>query len=49
VHGTAESINRKEGKGILLISHNLNLAANYADKLIFLKEGSVLGMGLRLR
>ena len=39
-------INRNEGKGILLISHNLNLAANYADTLIFLKEGSVLGTGL---
>lgn len=38
-------INRKEGKGILLISHNLNLAANYADKLIFLKDGTGLGTG----
>lgn len=38
-------IHLEEGKGILLISHNLNLAANYADKMIFLKDGLVLGAG----
>ncbi len=38
-------INRQEGIGILLVSHNLNLAANYADDLIFLKSGKVLGSG----
>ena len=35
-----------EGKGILLISHNLNLAANYADKMIFLKDGLILADGI---
>ena len=38
-------IHRKEGKTILLVSHNLNLAANYAETLIFLKEGQVLAKG----
>ncbi len=35
----------EEHKGILLISHNLNLAANYADRMIFLKEGRLLQSG----
>lgn len=39
------SIHLKQGKGILIISHNLNLAANYASKLIFLKDGQILAQG----
>ncbi len=39
------SINTESGKGVLLISHNLNLAANYASRLIFLKDGRLLGSG----
>lgn len=39
------NINRLQGIGILLISHNLNLAANYADELVFLKDGRLLGSG----
>lgn len=35
-------ISTRQGKAILLISHNLNLAANYADRMIFLKEGRLL-------
>ncbi|HNX36873.1 MAG TPA: ABC transporter ATP-binding protein [Candidatus Cloacimonadota bacterium] len=31
--------------GILLVSHNLNLAANFADSMIFLKDGRVMGHG----
>lgn len=38
-------IHRKEGKTILVVSHNLNLAANYAETLIFLKAGQVLAKG----
>ncbi|MDY0152309.1 MAG: ABC transporter ATP-binding protein [Candidatus Cloacimonas sp.] len=38
-------INTEHGKTILLVSHNLNLAANYADKLIFLKDGSLVAEG----
>ncbi len=38
-------INRQMSKSILLISHNLNLAANYAQRLIYLKGGKILGVG----
>ncbi|MDP2173283.1 MAG: ABC transporter ATP-binding protein [Candidatus Cloacimonadaceae bacterium] len=38
-------IHLNHGKGVLLISHNLNLAANYAGKMIFLKDGCVLADG----
>lgn len=38
-------INTEQGKGVLLISHNLNLAANYAKSLIFMTEGGILGSG----
>jgi iron complex transport system ATP-binding protein len=34
-----------QDKAILLISHNLNLAANYADLMFFLKQGKVLHSG----
>ncbi len=39
------NINRKQGKTIILISHQINLAANLATKLIFLKAGKVIGQG----
>jgi iron complex transport system ATP-binding protein len=35
----------QQDKSIVLISHNLNLSANYADTLIFLKEGKILDLG----
>lgn len=35
----------QSGKGILLISHNLNLGANFADKMVLLSRGRVLGSG----
>ncbi len=38
-------INHQQGKGILLISHNLNLAANYARSMVFIREGRILGSG----
>lgn len=34
-----------QNKGILLISHNLNLSANYADLMILLKEGRLHSFG----
>lgn len=37
-------INRS-GKCIILVSHNINLAANVSSHLIFLKEGSLLASG----
>jgi ABC-type cobalamin/Fe3+-siderophores transport system ATPase subunit len=38
-------ISETQDKAILLISHNLNLAANYADLMFFLKQGKVLHSG----
>ncbi len=38
-------ISAQSGKGILLISHNLNLGANFADRMVFLAQGRVLGSG----
>ncbi|HOD59180.1 MAG TPA: ABC transporter ATP-binding protein [Candidatus Syntrophosphaera sp.] len=32
-------------KGILLISHNLNLSANFADRMVLLSRGRILGSG----
>nr|MBP7310408.1 ABC transporter ATP-binding protein [Candidatus Cloacimonadota bacterium] len=40
-----KSISRDQHKTILIVSHNLNLAANHADKLFFLKGGSLLSSG----
>ncbi len=39
------NISSQSGKGILLISHNLNLGANYADTMVFLTNGRILGSG----
>jgi len=38
-------IHNTQGKTVLIVSHNLNLAANYADRLIFLKDGELLAEG----
>lgn len=38
-------IHLRHKKGVLLISHNLNLAANYAGKMILLKDGLILADG----
>ncbi|MBM4403041.1 MAG: ABC transporter ATP-binding protein [Candidatus Cloacimonetes bacterium] len=40
-----DEINRLQGKGIVLVSHNLNLAANFASRLVFIRHGQVLGSG----
>ncbi len=40
-----DDINREQGKGIVLVSHNLNLAANFASRLVFVQKGTVLGSG----
>jgi iron complex transport system ATP-binding protein len=40
-----KKISSKNGKGILLISHNLNLGANFADTMIFLNRGRIIGSG----
>jgi iron complex transport system ATP-binding protein len=38
-------INKHDGKCIILVSHNINLAANVASRLVFLKEGRLLANG----
>jgi iron complex transport system ATP-binding protein len=40
------TINRQMGKLIILVSHNVNLAAEYCDRMIFMKEGRVLEDGV---
>ena len=43
--GLLKDINRYEKKTIIMVSHNLNLAAEFADKLIFLKDGQIKANG----
>lgn len=40
-----KKISLDQHKSILLISHNLNLSANYADRLLFLKDGRLIYSG----
>ncbi len=45
IMGLLRDIHRMEGKTVLLVSHNLNLAANYASSLLFIKSGKLLAHG----
>jgi len=45
IMGLLREIHRQEGKTVLLVSHNLNLASNYADSLLFVKSGRLLAHG----
>jgi len=38
-------INRKAGKTIILVSHNINLAAEYCDRVILIKSGRIFKDG----
>ncbi len=40
-----QDIHKNQGKTVLIVSHNLNLAANYAERLIFIKAGEILASG----
>lgn len=40
-----ERLRKEEGVTVVMVSHDLNLAAMYADRLLLLKEGSVLSLG----
>ena len=40
-----KEINNLENKTIIMVSHNLNLAAEFADRLIFLKQGQIVVSG----
>jgi iron complex transport system ATP-binding protein len=39
------SINRERGVSVLLVSHDLNLAAQVSDRLLLLNEGRVARLG----
>jgi iron complex transport system ATP-binding protein len=39
------SLNREKGLTILMASHDLNLASEYCDRLIFLQDGKIYKMG----
>jgi iron complex transport system ATP-binding protein len=41
-----KDLNQRKNLTVLMISHNLNLAAEYCDKLILLKEGRIFREGL---
>ncbi len=45
IMGILGGISKTSGKGILLISHNLNLGANFGDSMVFLAGGRILGHG----
>jgi len=40
-----KEVNKTENKAIIMISHNLNLAAEFADRIVFIKEGVVYASG----
>ena len=42
---TLKEVNRVEKKAIIMISHNLNLAAEFADRIVFVKNGEVFVAG----
>jgi len=40
-----EQLRHEEGITVVMVSHDLNLAALYADRLLLMKEGSVVSLG----
>ena len=42
---TLREVNRIEKKAFIMISHNLNLAAEFADRIVFIKNGVVFKVG----
>jgi iron complex transport system ATP-binding protein len=45
IMGLLERLRKEENVTIIMISHDLNLAAMYADRLLLLKEGSAISQG----
>ena len=45
VYGILKSLQKDKGKTIVAAEHNINLAAAYAERLIFLKNGAVAAEG----
>lgn len=39
-------LNREHGRTVVLVLHDLNLAARYADRLVFMKEGRIVADGV---
>lgn len=42
---TLSLLNRQEGVSVLMVLHDINLAGNYCDRLIMLKDGQVIAAG----
>jgi iron complex transport system ATP-binding protein len=40
-----EKLKKEKGLTVIMVSHDINLAAMYGDRLLILKEGNVVGMG----
>ena len=41
----AHRLNREEGRTVVMILHDLNLAARYSDTIVAMKEGKVMAVG----
>lgn len=41
-----KSINKKEGLAVIVVTHDINLAAQYADRIILLNRGRIYEMGV---
>jgi iron complex transport system ATP-binding protein len=45
VYGILKGLQRDEGKAVVAAEHNINLAAAYAERLVFLKDGAIAAEG----
>ncbi|HOV86575.1 MAG TPA: ABC transporter ATP-binding protein [Syntrophobacteraceae bacterium] len=46
IMGLMERLRSEEGITVVMVSHDLNLAALYADRLLLMKEGHVVSLGV---
>jgi iron complex transport system ATP-binding protein len=46
VYGILRSLQKGQGKAVIVAEHNINLAAAHAERLIFLKDGAVAAEGI---
>lgn len=42
---TARRVATKQGKGVILSMHDINLAARYADTILLMKDGGIVASG----